>query len=136
MATDKKQKRVKIPGDIQSRLLLANRHACCVCQKPKVHIHHIDEDPSNNHISNLAILCVDCHAIASMKMGMNKKISSVDVKKYKATWELKCANDIEYLVGQGLLEEPIQAFAMQRGKRRLIELSSFDRAIFGDVVLQ
>ncbi len=94
MATDKKQKRVKIPGDIQSRLLLANRHACCVCQKPKVHIHHIDEDPSNNHISNLAILCVDCHAIASMKMGMNKKISSVDVKKYKATWELKCANDI------------------------------------------
>lgn len=59
-----------------------------------VQIHHIDEDPSNNDKSNLAVLCHDHHDQASMKLGLSRKLKANEVSHYKNTWEEKCLNDI------------------------------------------
>jgi hypothetical protein len=88
------KKRFKIPPHIESQILIANKHACCICQKAYVQIHHIDEDSNNNDLSNLAVLCIEHHNLASLKGGMTKKIRSGDVKRYKDEWEKKCEIDI------------------------------------------
>ena len=89
--------RSPIPPKVASSLLLANRHACCVCQKIQVQIHHIDEDPSNNDPQNLAVLCLEHHDHASMQIGLSKKLRPDEVRKYKQQWEAKCAADIQAL---------------------------------------
>jgi hypothetical protein len=86
-------KRSKLPRSVQTQLLLRNRHACCVCQKPRVQIHHIDGDASNNDISNLASLCLEHHDLATMEVGLVKKLRAVEVSDYKAAWEARCRND-------------------------------------------
>ena len=93
----KGSRRPAIPAEIQSRLLLANRHACCVCQKPRVQIHHIDGNHANNTLSNLAALCVDHHDMASMQIGLTKKLRPSEVKTYKKDWEAMCAADMKAL---------------------------------------
>lgn len=86
--------RKPIPLKVQSIVLLANRHACCVCQKPRVQLHHIDENPANSSIENLAALCVVHHDMASMQIGLTKKLRADEVRQYKTTWEDRCARDL------------------------------------------
>lgn len=88
------QRRPSIPAKVQSAVLLANRHACCVCQKPRVQLHHIDEDPSNNVSDNLAALCTDHHDMASMQIGLTKKLTAAQVRVYKKQWEQRCERDL------------------------------------------
>ena len=57
------KRRTAIPAKIQGQILVANKHACCICQKPYVQIHHIDENPNNNDLSNLAVLCIDHYSL-------------------------------------------------------------------------
>ncbi|WP_375310954.1 HNH endonuclease signature motif containing protein [Bradyrhizobium sp. A5] len=90
-------KRPPIPAAIQSKLLIENRHACCVCQKVRVQIHHIDGDPKNNELANLAALCVDHHDMASMQLGLTKKLKPNEVRTYKKEWEARCAADMKAL---------------------------------------
>ena len=86
--------RVPIPPSVQTAILLANRHACCVYQKPRVQIHHIDGNPKNKDLINLATLCTDHHDMASMQIGLTKKLKPEQVRHYKATWERRCADDL------------------------------------------
>lgn len=85
--------RRKLTPAQRSEILLANRHACCVCQDHKVQIHHIDSDPSNNEIKNLAVLCLKHHDQATMQAGLSSKLNPRDVREYKRTWEARCATD-------------------------------------------
>jgi hypothetical protein len=87
-------RRSTIPPSIERAILLGNRHACCVCQKPRVQLHHIDSNPSNNDPSNVAALCLDHHDMATMQIGLTKKLQPEDVRTYKAEWEERCRNDI------------------------------------------
>ncbi|MGO8713397.1 MAG: HNH endonuclease [Rhizomicrobium sp.] len=59
------RKRIPIPKRIEREVLFRNQSVCCVCQSSGVQIHHIDDDPSNNELANLCILCVRHHAEAS-----------------------------------------------------------------------
>jgi hypothetical protein len=93
----KPAKRIQIPKGVQTVILLANRHACCVCQKPRVQLHHIDGDPANNDPANIASLCLDHHDMASMQVGLTKKLQPDEVRAYKATWEARCTADITAL---------------------------------------
>ncbi|WP_439408386.1 hypothetical protein ACNJX9_08060 [Bradyrhizobium sp. DASA03076] len=93
----KKEQRPPIPVAIQSKLLIDNRHACCVCQKARVQIHHIDGDPNNNEFANLAALCLDHHDMASMQIGLTKKLKPNEVRTYKKEWEERCAADVKAL---------------------------------------
>lgn len=81
--------RKAIPKPREAEILFLNRHACCICQdKGKdVQIHHIDGDNSNNDITNLAALCLDCHSQVTGMRGLGKSYSPLEVKRYKKEWE-------------------------------------------------
>ena len=85
--------RQQIPARLEREILLANRHSCCVCQKPRVQFHHIDGDPSNNIAENIAALCLIHHDMATMTLGLTKKLKASEVRTYKAEWEQECKND-------------------------------------------
>lgn len=89
-----KKIRPPIPSSVEAAILLANRHACCVCQKIRVQIHHIDGDPTNNDLANLACLCHDHHDMATMTTSLTKKLKPNHVRSYKIQWEGACAKNI------------------------------------------
>jgi hypothetical protein len=51
-----------------------------------VQIHHIDEDPSNHDLANLALLCLDCHNDTQVKGGFGRKLNAATVRKYRDDW--------------------------------------------------
>ncbi len=57
------KKRVVIPPKIRDAVLGEFNHRCAICGTDKPHLHHIDEDPSNNDPLNLLPLCPNCHLI-------------------------------------------------------------------------
>lgn len=85
--------RKTIPGSVRTKILLANRHACCVCHNIDVQIHHIDGDPSNNEEGNLAVLCVRHHDKATPPASLTAKLKPSEIRAYKRSWESLCSND-------------------------------------------
>jgi hypothetical protein len=66
---------------LKKRLLSENifQHKCCKCNKTKwlnlpipLELHHIDGDHYNNELSNLTLLCPNCHALTDNYRGKNK----------------------------------------------------------------
>ena len=55
------KKRVVIPAKVRKAVLSEFNHRCAICGTDKPHLHHIDEDPSNNDPMNLLPLCPNCH---------------------------------------------------------------------------
>lgn len=55
------KKRVIIPAKVRKTVLSEFNHRCAICGTDKPHLHHIDEDPSNNDPMNLLPLCPNCH---------------------------------------------------------------------------
>lgn len=53
--------RISIPRAVRDKVLNEFNHRCAICGTDKPHIHHIDEDPSNNDHLNLLPLCPNCH---------------------------------------------------------------------------
>ena len=58
-----------IPAKLKNRLLVEARHACVICGRSQVQIHHIDGNKQNNEESNLIVLCVNHHDEAEMSKG-------------------------------------------------------------------
>jgi hypothetical protein len=87
-----KKLRIEIPERISAPLLFLNRHRCCICREPRkpVQIHHVDENPSNNDMRNLAVLCVECHSIVSGNQGFGKNYSKKEILLFKKNWEEQC----------------------------------------------
>ena len=59
-----KKKRIPIPEEDRAKVLLWCARHCCFCGRlcaTNIVIHHIDGDPSNNELDNLAPVCFDCH---------------------------------------------------------------------------
>ncbi len=82
------KQRIPIPDDLAAKVLFASDRTCCVCKdrgKP-IQIHHIDENPSNNVIENLAILCLDHHDETQIKGGFARKLTPPVVAKYRNEW--------------------------------------------------
>lgn len=53
--------RKTMPKKTREALLDEYDHKCAVCGGDRPHVHHIDEDPSNNDLENLLPLCPNCH---------------------------------------------------------------------------
>jgi len=53
--------REAIPKKVKDALLDEYDHRCAVCAGDRPHVHHIDEDSSNNDLQNLLPLCPNCH---------------------------------------------------------------------------
>jgi hypothetical protein len=81
--------RIKIPKRIEAQILYDNDHTCCICRSANKHVqvHHADANPKNNAFSNLVVLCLDCHAKVSVKGGLGRKYSVMEVLRYKRNWE-------------------------------------------------
>ena len=46
----------------QRDVIIAIEKRCQVCNiNDKLHVHHIDGNRKNNHLSNLTVLCTSCH---------------------------------------------------------------------------
>src|SRR6478752_4597057 len=53
--------RPSIPKGVSDAVLKEYRHLCSMCGKTGPHLHHIDENPTNNVAENLLPLCPNCH---------------------------------------------------------------------------
>lgn len=90
--------RIDVPQRVADQLLHANQHTCCLCNEPRqpVEIHHINSDPSDNRASNLAVLCRNCHGLASQTGPLGRRYSPGEIIKSKQEWEARCAaGDVE-----------------------------------------
>jgi hypothetical protein len=84
----RKKTRNVIPKAVSARVLFLSDRTCCVCRVPRkpVQIHHIDEDPSNNSLQNLAVLCVECHDDTQIRGGFGRKLDAEQVILYRDDW--------------------------------------------------
>jgi hypothetical protein len=55
--------RISIPPKTSEKVLKEFNHRCAKCGADNPHLHHIDENPSNNDPLNLIPLCPNCHLI-------------------------------------------------------------------------
>jgi tetratricopeptide (TPR) repeat protein len=108
------KKREEIPSPIAAQVQFDSDRKCCVCRlegKP-IQIHHIDEDPKNNSIQNLAVLCFDCHRETQLTGGFDRKLDSDQIILYRDNW---CA-----IVREGRnAERPMQAESSKKNKERI-----------------
>lgn len=81
MATKKKRK--KIPRSTEAEVMFKSDLQCCICQQKGDHIHHLDGDPNNNDIDNLALLCFKHHDEATKTGSLSKKISALTIEQYR-----------------------------------------------------
>lgn len=80
--------RTPIPENVSAEVMFQHDRTCCVCGvrgKP-VQIHHIDEDPANHAIANLAVLCLDHHDETQARGGFAKKLKAADVIRCRDNW--------------------------------------------------
>lgn len=82
------KKRVPIPRVDAARVLFDSDRTCCVCRiaGKKIQIHHIDDDPSNNQLSNLAVLCLECHGDTQVSGGFGRQLDAEQVRLYREDW--------------------------------------------------
>lgn len=68
------KKRYPIPPETAARVLFEANRTCGVCriQSKPIQIHHIDENPANHLIANLAVLCFDCHRETHITGGFDR----------------------------------------------------------------
>jgi hypothetical protein len=79
---------VLIPDYVASEAQFASDRTCCVCQSRglRVQIHHIDDNPSNNSLDNLAVLCLPCHDETQIRGGFARRLSAEVVRRYRRDW--------------------------------------------------
>jgi hypothetical protein len=84
--------RTQVPDDIRLEVISRCNNRCCVCQTPFVVVHHLDEDPSNNDIDNLAPLCPNCHSQTHSHAGTTMNLTADRVRKLRDRWYTYCEN--------------------------------------------
>lgn len=80
--------RIPIPDDVAAEVMFLHMRTCCVCNLPEraVQIHHIDDNPSNNAVDNLAVLCLQDHEYTQVRGGFGRKLRAPDVIKHRDEW--------------------------------------------------
>jgi hypothetical protein len=87
-------RRVPILKDIVADVLTKCRRRCCICHglhgdlsEKQGQIAHLDRDPSNHALDNLAYLCLSHHDRYDSDTSQSKRFSMQEVKIYrKALW--------------------------------------------------
>ena len=80
--------RTPIPAATQAKVQFESDRTCCVCRVPgkSIQIHHIDENNRNHDVTNLAVLCRDCHDQTMMKGTFNRRLDSDVVTLFRDDW--------------------------------------------------
>jgi hypothetical protein len=87
--------RTPMPQSTSAQVLFFADRTCCVCRvKGKsVQIHHIDDNPSNHVLRNLAALCFECHDLTQQKGGFARRLDAEQVTLYRDDWIRIVARD-------------------------------------------
>ncbi len=80
-----KPNRNKVPKTVLSEVMHLSDRKCCIDQKERVQLHHIDGNPNNNNIENLALLCLDCHDDATKTGSLSRKLDAETIKRFRKT---------------------------------------------------
>lgn len=114
-------KRVKLDKNLVADVMFASDRTCCVCNVSgrRVHIHHIDEDRSNNDPSNLAVVCTYCHEDIHDRHGFTRKFSPELVTKYRDLWNELVASKRKAAVASSDNDKFIQEAIEQLSDRYL-----------------
>ncbi len=89
------KKRIQVPNKIRAELQKEINSTCPFCKSREVghfEVHHIDEDPSNNLISNLLLICPLCHSKIT-----KQDISVAEVIQIKEKVSQQLFSDIEFV---------------------------------------
>jgi hypothetical protein len=80
--------RTRVPEDVSAEVMFQHDRTCCVCRERglAVQIHHIDENPQNHVINNLAVLCLEHHEQTQVQGGFAKKLRAADVIRFRDDW--------------------------------------------------
>lgn len=80
--------RTPIPDAPAAQVMFASDRTCCVCrtEKLKLQIHHIDENASNNHFANLAVICLHCHSDAHTNGAFVRNLTPELIRLYNSSW--------------------------------------------------
>ncbi len=80
--------RTPVPDDVSAEVMFQHDRTCCVCRERglAVQIHHIDENPANHAINNLAVLCLEHHEQTQTRGGFAKKLRAADVIRCRDDW--------------------------------------------------
>lgn len=80
--------RTPIPENVSAEVMFRHDRTCCVCGERglAVQIHHIDENPGNHAIDNLAVLCLQHHEETQVRGGFAKKLKAADVVRHRDDW--------------------------------------------------
>lgn len=80
-----RKERKSIPGEVAAEALFRAARICCVCRQvgKEVQLHHIDENPANNALSNLAALCFDCHNDTQTRGGFGRRLDALQVTRFR-----------------------------------------------------
>jgi hypothetical protein len=83
--------RKRISAKVEEEILFLADHTCSICttRYKDVQIHHIDGDPSNNDLTNLVIVCLDCHSRVTGGRGLGRSYTLGEVRRYKRNWEAR-----------------------------------------------
>lgn len=83
--------RVSVPSDLVADVMFVSDSTCCVCRErgKAVQVHHVDEDPSNNTLANLAVLCLECHHQTQLSGGFGRKLNAELVLNYREEWSAR-----------------------------------------------
>jgi hypothetical protein len=83
-------RRRPIPKATEDELLTLCARRCCLCfglkndcNQKKGQIAHLDHDPSNNELENLAWLCLDHHDQYDSRTSQSKGLTIGEVKRYR-----------------------------------------------------
>ncbi|MBL7814333.1 MAG: HNH endonuclease [Saprospiraceae bacterium] len=91
MPNTPKKTRIPINIEIATNVKYLSDMTCCVCndKSKQIQIHHLDENPSNNHIDNLALLCFDCHDKTMIRGGFGRRYDKALITKYRDEWLIR-----------------------------------------------
>jgi len=87
------KKRSPIPKDVAARVMFMSDNTCCKCEErlAPVQIHHIDENPANNELNNLAVLCLTCHNETQIRGGFARQLTPDSVRLFRDAWVARVA---------------------------------------------
>ena len=84
--------RRKVPKSVETEVLTQSRRRCCLCfglsgelEEKRGQIAHIDQNPTNNSLDNLAWLCLEHHDKYDSSTSQSKGITQAELKQHRAS---------------------------------------------------
>lgn len=108
--------RRRTPKSVETQVLLESGRRCCICfglhddyRRKKGQIAHVDHDPSNTILDNLAWLCLEHHDEYDSTTSQAKGITAYELKEYRlrlASYKAQRPSPTEGVTAQEEAAEP------------------------------